>query len=223
MKIKVLYEDNHLIIVEKPVNIPVQEDISADEDLLTIVKQDIKERFQKPGNVYLALIHRLDRPVGGAIVFAKTSKAASRMSDLLRKHEMERVYRVTVRGNVKEDSETLTHHLLKNREKNQVSAVSSKNKHAKKAVLDYEVIKRLPEAKLTLIEVTLQTGRSHQIRVQLREIGHPIYGDQKYGAKVNTVGEQIALWSYKIAFIHPIRGERVEVVCQPPKTYPWSL
>lgn len=221
MKIHILYEDNHLIVIEKPVNIPVQEDISADDDLLSIVKADIKKRYNKPGNVYLALIHRLDRPVGGAIIFAKTSKAASRMSDILRKQEVERVYLAIVRGIVKRDTDVLTHYLLKNREKNIVSAVSSQNKVAKQSILAYDVVKRLPADQLTVLSVTLQTGRSHQIRVQLKEIGHPLYGDQKYGAKVNTVGQQIALWSHKIAFIHPVKKERIEVTCSPPKEYPW--
>lgn len=220
MKLHILYEDNHIIIVEKPVNVPVQEDASADKDLLTMVKEDLKVRYNKPGNVYLGLVHRLDRPVGGAILFAKTSKAASRLSNLLRKHEIEREYVTVVRGHVKKREDTLTHYLVKNREKNEVSAVSSTNKAAKKAILSYELIKQY-ETPLTYLRVRLQTGRSHQIRVQLKEIGHPIYGDQKYGARVNKVGEQIALWSHRLTFTHPVRGTVIEVVSDPPKVYPW--
>lgn len=223
MNIPILYEDNHLLIVEKPVNIPVQEDVTEDEDLLSILKADIKVRYEKPGNVYLALVHRLDRPVGGAIVFAKTSKAASRMGDLLRKQELDRVYLAVVRGIVDENEGRLQHYLFKDRAKNQVYAVHKGNKEAKKAILDYEVVTRFKSDNLTLVRVTLQTGRSHQIRVQLKELGHPLYGDQKYGAKVNKVGEQIALWAHELSFEHPVKDEIVKVISQPPKKYPWII
>lgn len=221
MNIRILYEDNHLIIVEKPVNIPVQQDSSHDEDLLTILKNDIKIRYEKPGNVYLALIHRLDRPVGGAIVFAKTSKAASRMADLLRKREIERRYIAIVRGEVRKRQEKLIHYLSKDHKKNIVQAVTEKAEGAKKAILHYERL--AVSERLSLLRVSLETGRSHQIRVQLKEIGHPLYGDQKYGKNENKVGQQIALWSYELSFIHPVKKERITVQSPPPKSYPWSL
>lgn len=221
MKIQILYEDNHLFIVEKPVNIPVQEDVSKDKDLLTILKEDIKERYNKPGNVYLGLVHRLDRPVGGAIVFAKTSKAASRMANLLRKQEINRTYLAVVRGYVKKERNTLRHHLYKDRKKNVVSVSSPKKNGVKEAILHYEVLGR--EENLTLLRVTLETGRSHQIRVQLSEIGHPLYGDQKYGKGLNKHGEQIALWSHTLSFVHPVRKTDIHVTSLPTIDYPWSL
>src|SRR5699024_87742 len=138
MDIHILYEDNHLLIVEKPNNIPVQQDRTKDRDLLTIIKEDIKVRYDKPGNVYLALIHRLDRPVGGAMVFAKTSKAASRMADLLRKRELKRSYLAVVRGTVQQNKGTLTHYLRKDNRRNFVHVVQKETKGAKKAVLHYE-------------------------------------------------------------------------------------
>lgn len=221
MKIPILYEDNHLLIVEKPVNIPVQGDVSGDMDLLTILKNDIKVRYQKPGNVYLGLVHRLDRPVGGAIVFAKTSKAASRLSDMIRKNTIERKYVAVVHGKPKKGKGQLIHYLYKDEKKNKVSVVSSEHPKGKKAILDYEVIKS--KEGLSLLAVKLHTGRPHQIRVQLSSIGHPIYGDQKYGEGVNKPGQQIALWANAIQLIHPVRKEQVEVYSFPPEKFPWNI
>lgn len=218
--INILYEDNHLLIVEKPVNVPVQEDRTKDLDLLTMLKRYIKEKYNKPGNVYLSLVHRLDRPVGGVILFAKTSKAASRMSDLVRRRALERKYLAIVRGKVKKDSDTLHHFLLKNHRKNQVSAVRKGTKKAKEAILHYETLDRTHS--LSLIKVVLETGRSHQIRVQLSEIGHPLYGDQKYGRKQNKIGQQIALWAYELSFIHPVQKKEITIRSKPPKTFPWN-
>lgn len=218
--IKILHEDNHLLIVEKPVNIPVQEDRSRDEDLLTILKADIKKRYNKPGNVYLSIVHRLDRPVGGAIVFAKTSKAASRLSDQLRRRAIGRTYLAVVRGQVKQSKGRLTDYLLKDERINKVSLVSKGTKGAKKAILDYEILGKKQD--LSLVKVRLQTGRPHQIRVQLQALGHPLYGDQKYGQKVNKVGEQIALWAYELSLVHPTTKEEVLVHSKPPTQFPWT-
>lgn len=221
MKIPILYEDNHLLLVEKPINVPVQEDSSGDIDLLTILKNDLKIRYQKPGNVYLGLVHRLDRPVGGAIVFAKTSKAASRLSDLLRRNTIERKYYAVVHGTLNKKRGQLVHYLLKDHRKNKVSAVSSNHPEAKKAILDYEVI----ESKngLSLLSVQLHTGRPHQIRVQLSTMGNPIFGDQKYGEHLNKPGQQIALWAHSIQFEHPVKKEPVNIKSLPPNSYPWDL
>lgn len=218
--ITILYEDNHLLIVEKPNNIPVQQDRTNDPDLLSILKEDIKVRYQKPGNVYLGLVHRLDRPVGGAIVFAKTSKAASRMANILRKRELERTYLAVVRGKVKEQSGRLVSYLRKDTRKNIVHVVNKDTKNAKKAVLYFDVISR--KNNLSYLRVRLETGRSHQIRVQLSEIGHPLYGDQKYGQHINKVGEQIALWSHTLSFIHPVRKSEISVESMPPSIFPWN-
>ena len=221
MNIPILYEDNHLLLVEKPVNVPVQGDDSRDADLLTLLKEDIKVRYQKPGNVYLGLVHRLDRPVGGAMVFAKTSKAASRLSDILRKRELERTYLAVVRGIPHKQKGTLEHYLYKDTKQNKVHAVAANHADAKQAILDYEVISSTEQ--LSLLSIRLHTGRSHQIRVQLSTSGYPLYGDQKYGQHVNRPGQQIALWSHKLEFVHPTTKETIEVQSQPPNEYPWNL
>lgn len=221
MHIPILYEDNHLLIVEKPVNIPVQEDRSKDKDLLTMLKEYIKEKYDKPGNVYLGLVHRLDRPVGGVIVFAKTSKAASRLAKSLQEGKFDRKYLAVTRGRPKQDKGMLKHYLLKDHKKNKVYSVQEGRKNAKLAVLEYEVLKE--EKQLSLLSVTLHTGRSHQIRVQLSETGCPLYGDQKYGENINKPGQQIALWAYSLQFDHPVKKEMVKIRSNPPKTYPWNL
>lgn len=218
--IPILYEDNHLLIVEKPVNIPVQEDRSRDPDLLTWLKQDLKIRYNKPGNVYLGLVHRLDRPVGGVIVFAKTSKAASRLARTLQQKEFERTYLTVVRGIPERKEAMLKHYLLKDRRRNIVSAVPAGTKNAKLAILDYQVLNHQDD--LSLLRVKLHTGRSHQIRVQLATLGYPIYGDQKYGQTVNKPGQQIALWAYSVKFPHPVRDEIVSIQQLPPNVYPWN-
>jgi 23S rRNA pseudouridine1911/1915/1917 synthase len=221
MKIPILYEDNHLLVVEKPVNIPVQADISNDSDLLTILKEDIKIRYQKPGNVYLGLVHRLDRPVGGVMVFAKTSKAASRLSDVIRRDALERNYLAVVRGVPEKKQGKLEHYLWKDTQKNIVHAVSPKRKDAKKALLSYETIGSRDG--LSLLSVRLHTGRSHQIRVQFAATGLPLYGDQKYGQQVNKPGQQIALWANALSFPHPTTKETKTFTATPPDEHPWNL
>ena len=221
MKIPILFEDNHLLLVEKPTNIPVQADRSGDLDLLTILKNDLKIRYQKPGNVYLGLVHRLDRPVGGAMVFAKTSKAASRLSDMFRKHVIERNYFAVVHGIPNKKRGQLVHFLYKDHRKNKVSVVSPNHPNAKKAVLDYETIES--KKGLSLLSVNLHTGRPHQIRVQLSKMGNPIFGDQKYGEHLNKPGQQLALWAQSIYFEHPIRKEPIGAYSLPTSSYPWNL
>lgn len=221
MNIPILFEDNHLLLVEKPINVPVQEDRSGDPDLLTILKDDLKVRYQKPGNVYLGLVHRLDRPVGGVMVFAKTSKAASRLSDLLRKNVIERNYITVVHGTPKKKKGQLVHYLLKDSRKNKVSVVSPNHPEGKKAVLDFEVLES--KKGFSLLSVNLHTGRPHQIRVQLSSMGNPIYGDQKYGEHLNKVGQQLALWAHKIQFEHPVKKEPIKVESLPPSKNPWDL
>lgn len=221
MKISILYEDNHILVVEKPVNVPVQEDSSKDADLLTILKDDLKIRYNKPGNVYLGLVHRLDRPVGGVMVFAKTSKAAARLSDVIRKGELERRYVAVVRGVPQKKKAILEHYLFKDTKKNKVSAVAANHANAKKAVLDYETINSTDQ--LSFLSIRLHTGRSHQIRVQLSTSSFPLYGDQKYGQHVNQPGQQIALWAHVLEFPHPTTKELIRVQSSPPNEYPWNL
>lgn len=218
--IPILYEDNHVLVVEKPVNILSQADSTQDQDMLTLLKEDIKQRYQKPGNVYLGLVHRLDRPVGGAMVFAKTSKAASRLSDTVRRRELDKRYVCVVRGKPATRTGTLVHHLLKDEQTNTVKVVPAGTAGAKEAKLDYELL--ATDDNLSLIYIELYTGRPHQIRVQMKALGCPLYGDQKYGADLNSPGQQIALWSAYLAFPHPTNKERMAFHSLPPSAEPWN-
>ncbi|UHA76235.1 RluA family pseudouridine synthase [Paenibacillus sp. 481] len=218
--VPVLYEDNHVLVVEKPVNVLSQADDTNDLDMLTILKHDIKERYNKPGAVYLGLVHRLDRPVGGAMVFAKTSKAASRLSDVVRRHDLGKIYMAVVHGSPSAKQATLTHHLLKDTQTNTVKVVAPGTPGAKEAKLDYEVMHTHDH--LSLVRIRLHTGRPHQIRVQMQAIGCPLYGDQKYGAKLNRPGQQLALWSVNLSFPHPTTKERIEFKSAPPNEFPWN-
>ena len=197
---KVIFEDNHLLVVEKPVNIPMQEDSSKDEDLLTIAKNYIKEKYNKPGNVYLGLVHRLDRPVSGVCVFARTSKAASRLSKQIQNNEFKKTYLAIVQGSDIKDKDHFEDYLLKNNKTNNVII----DPKGKLAILDYEVLKRKDD--LVKVKIDLQTGRSHQIRVQFSNRNHPLWGDQRYNPNAK-VGQQIALHSYQLQFKHPITNE----------------
>lgn len=212
--INIVYEDNHLLIVEKPVNIPVQLDSSNDLDLLTILKKYLKEKYKKSGNVYLGLVHRLDRPVGGIMVFAKTSKCASRLSSQIKNHTFKKVYNAIVDGNIKDEG-IYKDYLLKDKKNNMVMVDPT----GKEAILSYKKIKTIDN--LSLVEIHLKTGRSHQIRVQFSHHGYPLYGDQKYNN--NAVSHtQIALFAKKITFEHPITKEIVSFELPMPKTYPWN-
>ena len=220
-KLKILYEDNHIIVVEKPPNVPSQADKTTDEDMLTIIKRYIKEKYNKPGNVYLGLVHRLDRPVGGVMVFAKTSKAASRLSEQVRNKTFKKEYLAIVDGKLDVKSGTLEDYLVKN-EKNNLSKVTNKEtKNAKYAKLDYEVLKYNKEINLSVLRILLHTGRHHQIRVQLANMGHSICGDQKYGTRGR--GKQISLWAYKLTIEHPTTKESMTFIDVPEKIGPWVI
>ena len=222
--VPVLYEDNHLLVVEKPVNVPTQGDSSGDLDLLTMLKEDLKARYDKPGNVYLGLIHRLDRPVGGVMVFAKTSKAASRLSEQVRNHSFVKVYYAVLHGTPKPQKGRLEHYLAKDKVKNIVRVVDPSDKEGKQAILEYYILEEIKDrTPLSLAEIQLLTGRSHQIRVQFSSIGHPLFGDQKYGAEINKPGQQIALWSHEIRLLHPTKKEEMAFISNPPDQYPWNL
>lgn len=215
MKINILYEDNHLLVVEKPINIPVQEDSSKDKDLLNILKEYIKNKYNKLGNVYLGLVHRLDRPVGGVMVFAKTSKAASRLSKQIQNNKFNKIYYAVVCGEITPFAH-LENKLLKN-EKTNIVKVDDKGKIA---ILDFKRI--LSKDNLSLIEIKLETGRSHQIRVQLSHYGYPLFGDQKYNTN-SVVGEQVALFAKKLSFFHPVTNELLTFELDLPNKYPWNI
>lgn len=214
-KMKIIYEDNHLLVVEKPRNMVVQEDKTSDLDLLNRLKSYIKEKYNKSGNVYLGLVHRLDRPVGGVMIFARTSKAASRLSELVRNKSLKKTYLAVVEGNIPKRG--VFEDYLKKNEKLNKSFVASDGKYAK---LSYEVI--MSKDNLSLVKINLETGRSHQIRVQFSSRGYPLWGDQKYN-KDAKIHEQIALWAYSLEFIHPVKKELMLFKSIPPLEYPWNL
>ena len=216
-QIPVLYEDNHLLVVVKPANLPSQGDSSGDEDLLTILKRYIGEKYNKPGAVYLGLVHRLDRPVGGVMVFARTSKAASRLSETFRTHEQDRQYLAVVKGEFTEEL-SLKDYLLKDGKTGMVRAVKANTPGAKEARLITRPV--AARENLTLTRVQLFTGRSHQIRVQHAHAGHPLWGDMRYGHGVP--GRQIALWACRLALEHPTRREQMVFSSRPPRSGAWN-
>ena len=214
LMINIIYEDNHLLVVEKPINMLVQADSTNDEDILTMLKFYLKDKYKKPGNVYLGLVHRLDRPVGGIMVFAKTSKAASRLSEQIRNKTFKKTYLAVIDGKV-ENSGVFIDKLVKNHTENMVK-VSDDGKYAE---LSYRLLKY--KDKLSLVEIDLKTGRSHQIRVQFASRGFPLYGDQKYNSK--GAKNQIALFASKIEFIHPTTREKMIFELEKPLRYPFNI
>ncbi len=221
MDLKVLYEDNHIIVVEKPVNIPSQGDKTGDLDMLTIIKQYIKEKYNKPGEVYLGLVHRLDRPTGGVMVFARTSKAASRLSEQVRDKKMHKKYLCIVDGKMEKQTGSMRDFLLKNEKTNTSKVVKEGTKNAKEALLDYEVIKYNEEINMSVVKVDLHTGRHHQIRVQFASRGHSLSGDQKYGTRGR--GKGLALWAYSLSFSHPTTKEELTFEDYPEITSSWKI
>ena len=219
--LKILYEDNHIIIVVKPAGIPVQQDKTSDLDMLTIIKAYLKEKYNKPGNVYLGLVHRLDRMVGGVMVFAKTSKAASRISEYIRQKNVKKRYLAIVNGkmDVTGDVVELKDYLVKNERLNMSRVVDKSVKGSKESILEYKVIKNFKynNKEYSLVDIDLHTGRHHQIRVQFANISHPLYGDIKYGNKINKVGQNLALFSYYLSFFHPTKDEYLEFKFLPNK------
>ena len=220
--LNVIYEDNHVIVVIKPQNIPTQEDESKDKDLLTMVKEYIKEKDNKPGNVFVGLVHRLDRPTGGVMVFAKTSKAASRLSAQIAENELKKRYLAVVLGKPREKRLKLVNYLQKNARTNTVQVVPELTTGAKRAELEYEVLES--KEKVSLVDVKLYTGRSHQIRVQMKHIGCPVYGDVKYGGDKLAKGHNLALWAYELKFVHPTTKENMTFKVYPPEDIvPWNV
>lgn len=220
-ELKILYEDNHIIVVEKKPNIPSQSDKTGDIDMLTLVKNYIKEKYNKPGNVYIGLVHRLDRPVGGIMIFARTSKSASRLSNQVREKIFKKKYLAVVDGKFEKNQGTLEDYLYKDERHNMSKVVKKEKKNAKLAKLDYKVLKYNPVKDLSLVEVNLHTGRHHQIRVQLSNFGHSIFGDQKYGTRGK--GKQIALWAYELTIVHPVTKEEMTFKDYPEPIGTWCI
>ncbi|MEN6563573.1 MAG: pseudouridine synthase [Christensenella sp.] len=210
--IRILYEDNHLLVVEKPVNMPVQADVSGDPDLLTLLKEYLRARYGKPGEAYLGLVHRLDRPVGGAMVFAKTSKAAARLGAQFASREAKKRYCAIVRGRPK-SVETLADWLYKDETTFSSRVVAPETEGAKQARMSYALLGQAQET--ALLDIELGTGRPHQIRVQLQNAGYPIVGDQRYGVEAQP-GEQIRLWAYALTLSHPTQKESMTFFSAPP-------
>lgn len=198
MDLKVLYEDNHLIAVYKPTGVLVQGDETGDPTLLDEVKYYLKVKYHKLGKVFLGLIHRLDRPVSGIILFAKTSKGASRLAEQFRKHETEKIYHALVLGKPKKDRDTLVNYLRKDDKINRVDVFGEEKPGAQRAVLHYEVVES--DGKNSILKIQLETGRPHQIRAQLSAMGTPIVGDVKYGAPTPLPDKSLALAATKLTF-----------------------
>ena len=217
---QVVYEDNHIIIVNKESGEIVQGDKTGDTPLSDIVKQYIKEKYQKPGEVFLGVVHRLDRPVSGLVVFARTSKALTRLNKMFAESEIHKTYWAITKETPKETEGRLTHWLVRNEQQNKSYAYDTEKPHSKKAILDYRVIGHSDN--YCLIEVRLLTGRHHQIRCQLAAMGCPIRGDLKYGAKRSNPDGSISLQSHHVEFIHPVSKQLISVEAPLPHEPLWQ-
>ncbi len=214
--LEILYEDNHCLAIAKPAGVPCAHFQGKEQTLDREVKQYLKDKHQKPGNVFLGIVHRLDKPVSGVMLFARTSKAAARISEQFREGTIEKVYWAIVEGTVQRDAGTLEDWLRKNTETRRVDVLEPNTKGARQSLLHFQ--RRGVHGGLTWVEVRPQTGRTHQLRVQLAHHGHPIYGDARYGS-VRTFGNAIALHARSLTFLHPVRYEPITLTAQLPG--PW--
>lgn len=217
----ILFEDNHIIIVNKRVGDIVQGDKTGDKPLSEIVKEYIADKYKKPGKVFLGVVHRLDRPTSGIVIFARTSKALERLNKMLREKSVHKTYWAIVKNTPKEEQDTLIHYLKKNPKNNKSTAFSKETDGSKKAVLHY--LSKQKFDNYSLLEIDLETGRHHQIRCQLASIGCPIKGDLKYGFDRSNKGGGIHLHARKIKFIHPVSKEEILIRSDPPKDVIWDL
>ena len=213
---RIIFIDNHLIAVSKPAGLLTQPDRNTDESLIDQTRQWIKEKYNKPNNIFLGLVHRLDRNVSGVVLFARTSKAASRLSKQFREGTPKKHYRAIVLGKLKEEHTTLVHYLRKEKSL-RATVFPRETPTAKRSELSYEVINTLENK--SLLEVSLSTGRFHQIRAQMAFIGHPIIGDVKYGAPEPLPNQEIALYAHKLVFSHPVSNEEITLTTPEPKTW----
>lgn len=214
MNLNVIYEDNHIIVVEKPAGVPTQADESGVLDMQSLIKHYLKDKYNKPGNVFVGIVHRLDRNVGGIMVFAKTSKGASRLSEEIRERRFHKRYVAILDGVLNKKEDVLEDYLLKDEKLNKVSVVNEKTRGAKYAKLDYKVIEETKTR--TKVSINLHTGRAHQIRVQFASRGHALIGDVKYG-KIKA--DRVFLWAYEIEFKHPVKDEIVKFTLFPDEKY----
>lgn len=216
--VNIIYEDNHLLVAEKPYGVPSQADETGDDDMLSLCKAYIKEKYQKPGNVYLGLVHRLDRPTGGVMVFARTSKAAARLTTQIQSGIFEKTYLAVLTAAPPGQTGTLRDWLLKDEAAHIARIVDGKTPGAKRAELDYEALAQ--QEGLTLARIRLKTGRFHQIRVQMAAVGCSVYGDMKYGPR--DIKAPLALFAYRVCLDHPTTGERLCFTARPAR-YPFTL
>ena len=216
----VVYEDNHIIVVNKTASEIVQADKTGDTPLSETVKQYLKEKYQKPGNVFLGVTHRLDRPVSGLVIFAKTSKALTRLNEMFRAGEVKKTYWAVVKNAPKESEGELVHFLVRNEKQNKSYAYDKEVPNSKKAVLDYRLIGR--SENYYLLEVDLKTGRHHQIRCQLAKMGGPIKGDLKYGSPRSNPDGSICLHARRVRFVHPVSKELIELKAPLPEGNLWK-
>ena len=203
----IIYEDNHILVVNKAPGEIVQGDKTGDTPIVEKLKQYLKEKYNKPGNVFCGVVHRIDRPVGGLVIFAKTSKALTRLNDMLRKGEIHKTYRALVTGFPEHESATLENYIISDGTRNKSYITDSSKPGAKMSRLDYKVIER--GERYSLLEIELHTGRKHQIRVQLSATGHPIKGDLKYGARRSNPDGSISLQAWRLEFTHPVSRQRM--------------
>lgn len=213
---RILYEDNHLLIFNKLPSEIVQGDKTGDQPLVEILKAYIKEKYSKPGEVFLGVVHRIDRPVSGAVIFARTSKALSRMNEMLKKGEIRKTYWAVVKNKPPKDSDHLVHYLKRNQEKNKSFATETEKPGSQRAELKYRLAGKTDN--YYLLEVELLTGRHHQIRAQLAAIGCPIKGDIKYGFPRTNKDGSIHLHARQVEFMHPVKQEMMSIVADPPST-----
>ena len=217
---EILYEDNHIIIINKKAGVLVQGDKTGDTPLMDLVKDYIKVKYNKPGNVYLGVVHRLDRPTSGIVMFAKTSKALSRLNELFRHDKVDKTYWAVVKNMPKKSEATLTHYLIKNERTNKSTAHDVEKPRTKKSILHYKLIARSDH--YYLLDVNLETGRHHQIRCQLSKIGSPIKGDLKYGAERSNPDGSISLHARSLSFTHPVSKEQISVTAPVPNDTLWK-